>query len=90
MVVSTNMLKILTVFLEKYRDNRFEKPMETVKQLAINKKLYKIKTDKKISKNSLSQLKLALIAVENEIGDSLSLENILDTFAAKKARKYFF
>ncbi|CAI6359003.1 unnamed protein product [Macrosiphum euphorbiae] len=33
--VLSNMLKGLIVFLEKYRDNGFEKAMETAKQLAI-------------------------------------------------------
>jgi len=40
----------------------------------------------------LSQFKLAglaLIAIESEIGDRLSLENIRDNFAAQKARNFF-
>ncbi|KAF0748928.1 zinc finger MYM-type protein 1-like [Aphis craccivora] len=53
----------------------------------------KLKLIKNFLRNSLSQFKLAglaLIAIESEIGDSLSLENILDTFAAQKARKKMF
>jgi len=34
--VSTNLLKDLIVFLEKYRDNGFEETMETAKQLVIS------------------------------------------------------
>ncbi|KAE9522762.1 hypothetical protein AGLY_016871 [Aphis glycines] len=50
----------------------------------------KLKLIKNFLRNSLSEFKLAglaLIAIESEIGDILSLENILDTFAAQKARK---
>ncbi|KAF0705824.1 zinc finger MYM-type protein 1-like, partial [Aphis craccivora] len=53
----------------------------------------KLKIIKNYLRNSLSQIKLsglALIAIENEIVDSLNLENIVDTFAAKKARKKIF
>ncbi|CAI6356928.1 unnamed protein product [Macrosiphum euphorbiae] len=53
----------------------------------------KLKLIKHFLRNSLSQFKLAglaLIDIESEIGDSLSLENILDTFAAQKARKKMF
>ncbi|KAL4152830.1 hypothetical protein QTP88_000663 [Uroleucon formosanum] len=53
----------------------------------------KLKLIKNFLRNSLSQFKLAglaLIAIKSEIGDSLSLENILDTFAAQKARKKMF
>lgn len=53
----------------------------------------KLKLIKNILRNNLSQLKLAglaLIAIESEIADSLSLENVLDTFTARKARKKIF
>jgi len=53
----------------------------------------KLKLIKNFLRNSLPQLKLtglALIAIESEIGDSLSLDNILDTSAAQKARKKMF
>lgn len=53
----------------------------------------KLKLIKNILKNNLSQLKLAglaLIAIESEIANSLSLENVLDTFTARKARKQIF
>lgn len=53
----------------------------------------KLKIIKNYLRNSLSQIKLsglALIAIENEIVDGLNLENIVNTFAAKKARKKIF
>jgi len=41
---------------------------------------------------NLSQIKftgLTLIAIKSEIGNSLSLKNILDPFEAQKVRKHF-